>query len=107
MAVGLTLKNGLYQNPLDKLGIVHEEIPDDMAHDLDESIFSLMEGNESKDQKKVALDAINYLRKQGVDGIILGCTEIPLLLEDSAATDLINPSEILAQAAVRKSIGLM
>ncbi|MEO6457976.1 MAG: hypothetical protein ABIO92_06845 [Chloroflexia bacterium] len=45
------------------------------------------------------------LRGQGADGIILGCTEIPLLLrERGVAPDLINPAELLAEAAVRHAI---
>jgi aspartate racemase len=37
-----------------------------------------------------------------VEGIILGCTEIPLLLGEAAdGPDLINPLQLLAEAAVR------
>ena len=42
---------------------------------------------------------------QGVDAVILGCTEIPLLLRDeSDAPDLISPAALLADAAVRFAI---
>jgi aspartate/glutamate racemase len=42
------------------------------------------------------------LRNRSVDGIILGCTEIPLLLQaDLGDADLINPGAVLAEAAVR------
>jgi aspartate/glutamate racemase len=41
-----------------------------------------------------------------VEGTILGCTEIPLLLGDAAdGPDLINPIQLLAEAAVAKAIG--
>jgi aspartate/glutamate racemase len=37
-----------------------------------------------------------------VDGVILGCTEIPLLLgAEAKAIDLINPAQLLAETAVR------
>jgi aspartate/glutamate racemase len=41
------------------------------------------------------------LRGRGVDGIILGCTEIPLLLENADQPDLISPIALLAEAAVK------
>jgi len=41
-----------------------------------------------------------------VDGVVLGCTEIPLLLgEDAESTDLVNPVALLAEAAVRLATG--
>jgi aspartate/glutamate racemase len=46
------------------------------------------------------------LRARAVDPVILGCTEIPLLLGDERdAPDLLNPAALLAEAAVRLSIG--
>jgi aspartate racemase len=45
------------------------------------------------------------LRALSVDAVVLGCTEIPLLLGDeSEAPDLINPAALLADAAVRFAI---
>jgi aspartate/glutamate racemase len=42
-------------------------------------------------------------KKVGV--LILGCTEIPLLLsQETEASDVINPSQLLAEAAVEYSI---
>jgi aspartate/glutamate racemase len=40
-----------------------------------------------------------------VDGVVLGCTEIPLLLgEEAEAADLVSPLALLADAAVRRAI---
>ena len=39
-------------------------------------------------------------------GVVLGCTEIPLLLgEDADTKDLVSPAALLAEAAVRMAIG--
>ena len=52
--------------------------------------------------RELAMEAVEIFRARDVDGIILGCTEIPLLLGDAAhATDLINPGQLLAEAAVK------
>ena len=42
-----------------------------------------------------------------MDGIILGCTELPLLLCHAAdeRPDLLNPAELLATAAVKAAMG--
>lgn len=45
------------------------------------------------------------MRIQQINGTILGCSEIPLLLQELAeAPDLINPLQLLAEAAVREAI---
>ena len=45
------------------------------------------------------------LREQRVDGIIMGCSELPLLLQEgSDAPDLLNPVQLLAEAAVSYAI---
>jgi len=48
---------------------------------------------------------INDLRAREVDGIIPGCTEIPLMLgENMNSADLVNPAKLLAAAAVKHSL---
>lgn len=55
--------------------------------------------------RRYARDAVERLRSRRVEGVILGCTEIPLLLREQAeAADLLNPAEILAQAAARRAL---
>ncbi|MFY9462672.1 MAG: amino acid racemase, partial [Candidatus Sungiibacteriota bacterium] len=106
MAVGEALKRGLYQHPLDHLGIAWEAIPKSISEDLDKTIFALMEGGDIKTLRKTTQDVVTYLRAQHVDGIILGCTEFPLLLgKEGERQDIINPSQLLAEAAVRYAIG--
>jgi aspartate racemase len=61
-----------------------------------------MEGRESAADARAALDAVDGLRRRGVHGVVLGCTEIPLLLGNAAdAPDLIHPAALLAEATVR------
>ncbi len=74
---------------------------------LDQAILGLMAGQVGVESRKLAIEAVNTLRATGVDGVILGCTEIPLLLgEASQAPDLINPVQLLAEAAVKAAIEL-
>ena len=65
----------------------------------------LMEGREGPALAAPASQAVAALRARGVEGIVLGCTEIPLLLGGAAdAPDLINPAQLLAEAAVRQAL---
>jgi aspartate racemase len=72
---------------------------------LDSAILRVMEGRRPDDSPKRTLEAVDTLRGRGVDGVILGCTEIPLLLEDrSEANDLVNPLQLVARAAVLRAL---
>lgn len=102
LAIGDTLKHRLYQNRLDEIGVTWEIIPDKIVQKLDESIWAVMEGKTRSNLGEPAREAVDYLRAKNTDGIILGCTELPLLLKDEInVSDLINPSQLLAEAAVK------
>jgi len=96
----------VYTRPLRELGIACETIDAAARGRLDESIMGLIEGRTDAPLYVPAHDAIATLRARGVDGIIPGCTEIPLLLGESANdADLVNPAQLLAEAAVARAIG--
>ena len=54
--------------------------------------------------RKVLLEGVDILEKQGVQAIILGCTEIPLGLPERkiGETFLLDPGLILARALIRE-----
>lgn len=96
----------IYTRPLGRLGIACEIV--DLAHRnaLETAAFQLMEGRDTPGSATVARDAVAALRKRGVDGVILGCTEIPLLLREAGdAPDLINPTQMIAERAVKAAMG--
>jgi len=79
----------------------------DTAHQgrLDGAIRAVMEGRDGVADHEVALAAVEAVRTAGVDGVLLGCTEIPLLLGAKGETgDLLNPAALLAEAAVRRAL---
>ncbi|MBT8207850.1 MAG: amino acid racemase [Acidimicrobiia bacterium] len=72
---------------------------------LDDAIIRLMEGAETDANRNAALEAVEQVRAAGAPLTVLGCTEIPLLLGEAAeAADLINPAQLLAEAAVRYAL---
>ncbi len=51
------------------------------------------------------VERIESLRTQGCDAVVLGCTEIPLLVEpESSPLPTLDSTRLLARAAVRKAI---
>jgi len=95
-----------YVEALTRLDIEVERIGARLQAQVDAGIQAVMEGREAKENTEAARAAVDDLRARAVDAVVLGCTEIPLLLGDERdASDLINPAALLAEAAVRFSIG--
>ena len=95
----------VYTEPLRKRGVACESIDTTRQARLDAAIQALMEGGEGPAETDAARSAVASLRAARVDGVVLGCTEIPLLLGDEAeAKDLVSPLALLAEAAVRHAI---
>jgi aspartate racemase len=95
----------VYTRPLGQLGIACEALGPESRASLDKAIFRLMEGRDDAESAAAAREAVAALRARGIDGVILGCTEIPLLLRESAdEADLINPAQLLAEATVSAAV---
>jgi aspartate racemase len=96
----------VYAQPLARDRIACETLDAEVQAALDAAIFRVMEGRDDAGSAAAARRAVAALRASGVDGVILGCTELPLLLrEDAEAEDLINPGQLLAEAAVKRALG--
>lgn len=92
----------VYRHPLERAGIRWTALPDDMLAPLYAAVLAVGEGREDVAEFQVARAGVAHLRAQGVDGIILACTEIPFMLPaPDAEPDIINPLALLAAAAVR------
>ena len=95
----------IYTHPLAHMNVACETLDDAAHRPLAAAIIHVMEGRNADAEAAVARDTIATLRARGVDGVILGCTEIPVLLPDhEAVVDLINPIELLAEVAVRAAL---
>jgi aspartate racemase len=50
--------------------------------------------------------AVERMRKAGCDAVVLGCTEIPLVLDDdNAPLPTLDSTRLLARAALRRAVG--
>ena len=95
----------VYLTPLRQMEIGCETISAELMRQLDQALIAVIEGRAGPKEQAIARIAIERMRVQQVDGTILGCTELPLLLQEQAdAPNLINPLQLLAEAAVREAI---
>jgi aspartate racemase len=96
----------VYAEPLEREGIAVETVDGELRERLDDAIPKVFEGREDDDAVKAAHDAVAELRSRGVDLVVLGCTEIPLLLGDASdEPDLVNPLPLLVDATVTHAVG--
>ncbi|MGD6854289.1 aspartate/glutamate racemase family protein [Bacillus infantis] len=98
-----TMEQPFYKKILEANGVevlVPEEEDRKLVHEV---IFEELCRGEFKGESKTAyLDIINRLEKKGAQGIILGCTEIPLLIsQEDCRLPLFDTTFIHASKAVR------
>jgi aspartate racemase len=95
----------IYADRLGEAGMHAEFIPAEQQAHLDRAIFRVMEGRDDEPEREAARQALATLRSRGVDGVIVGCTEVPFLLAGKGGErDLIDPLELLAEAALERAL---
>ena len=106
LGTAFTMELDFYRGRIEANGIevVVPELHDrQMVHDIIYQELCL--GKVDDDSREVYLAVIDRLREQGIDGVILGCTEIGMLI-DSSHTDmpLFDTTAIHAQQAVEAAL---
>ena len=104
----LTMEGTVYPEVLTKHGI---EFRTPSALDrgkVDQIIFDeLVNGIFKSEALGVFRGVIDRLKAEGCDGVVLGCTEIPLLVSPEASSlPTLDSTRILARAALQKAIGV-
>ena len=99
-----TIKSGIYNLFLEKFGIETIYPNQKSQSKLDEIILNIMSGIKQKKDKIEIVKIIKELISQGSEAIILGCTELPLIIESYDDVDFFNTNQILAEIAVEKSL---
>jgi aspartate racemase len=76
--------------------------PEVQASCVMEAIYAVKRGDPKETAGRLIRQAAEHLQGLGVEAIIAGCTEVPLILQDGdIPVPVIDPTWILAQAAVR------
>jgi len=103
LGTAFTMEQGFYKNRLqDKHGI-KTLIPDSVDRNFIQHVIfdELFSGRRNPDSKNKIIDIMQQLINKGAEGIILGCTEIPLLIcQDNCGFPLFDTTAIHSETAV-------
>jgi aspartate racemase len=102
LGTALTMRQGFYQRGLAHYGvetIVPEEAEQQQVNAI---IFAeLVRGVMTEASKGVMLESVERLSRAGADAVVLGCTEIPLLIQqDDTTVPLFDTTTLHAQHAL-------
>lgn len=96
----------VYPEALQRRGITAVRPTDGIIADIDRIIFDeLVPGRVLAQSRTTVSGYIQDLRQQGCDGVILGCTELPLLIgPGDSALPILDTTRLLARAALDRAI---
>lgn len=106
MAANGTVRSGLYQRQFRNLGIKTTSPPDEDQAEVSKVIYSVKAGDLAK-CSPIAIEICGRLIKSGAEAIVVGCTEIPLVLKPGdLPVPMIDATQVLATRAVQMAQGL-
>jgi len=102
LATDGTVQSGVYQKELEQAGI-QTVCPDtEGQREVMRLIYDGVKAGVTEFDTRIIRKVLQRMREAGAERIILGCTELPIAFAnyDIAANDTVDPTEILAKAAV-------
>ncbi|WP_325892936.1 aspartate/glutamate racemase family protein [Grimontia sp. NTOU-MAR1] len=103
-----TMSQPFYKERLESHGI-EVSVPEDWHQDIVHEIIyqELVKGEVNAHSRRQYLSVIDTLKARGVEGVILGCTEIGLLIKQQhTSIPLYDTTELHAEAAVRLALSV-
>jgi aspartate racemase len=96
------MEGPVYRSKLEPRGIAWAIPPTDRRRKINEIIFGELVYGRIEEQARDYFHAvIDHLRADGCDAVVLGCTEIPLLVEPAASPlPVLDSTRLLARAAL-------
>src|SRR6516225_1535223 len=101
-----TMEGTVYQTKLPAAGIEYLVPNADERAEIDRIIFDeLVNGIFRPEARTYFQQVIGRMKDEGCDATVLGCTEIPLIIDDSTSPlPTLDSTRILARAALRKAL---
>ena len=96
----------VYPDALKKFGIGSQIPNEEQRERIDNIIFGeLVNGVFCEESRLYFNEVIEDLKQAGCDGVVLGCTEVPLLVKpEDCPLATLDSTRLLARAALRKAI---
>ncbi|RLB26334.1 MAG: aspartate racemase, partial [Deltaproteobacteria bacterium] len=103
-----TIRSGLFQERLSEVGVEvlvpSEETQENLVMSAIYGESGIKAGFVSSENKEKVLKASNEMLERGAEGIIGGCTEVPLVLQQNdIEVPFFDSLDILALAAIRRA----
>jgi len=96
---------GIYQKDLARRGVKVLSVDKRQQELLNKVIFSVMSGIQGVEEKEILKEVMDDLCGQGAQAIILGCTEIPLAIQQSDVdVKVFDSTEIITQCALERAM---
>ncbi|CAM3340749.1 aspartate/glutamate racemase family protein [Halomonas lysinitropha] len=102
-----TMEQAFYRDRLEARGI-EVLVPDEAQREVIHAVIyqELCQGVITPESRAAYLEVVHALAKQGAQGVILGCTEIGLLIQaGDTEVRLYDTTSIHAEQAVRRALG--
>ena len=101
------MNSAVYPGKLEAAGITRLIPRPDEQEEINRVIFDdLVHGRFQPAARKYFVGVIQRMQSEGCDAVVLGCTEIPLLIsQHDSPLPTLDSTRLLARAAVQKAIG--
>ena len=98
----------VYRDTLTASGIQCAVPADDDRSTIDRIVFTELVNGVFREESRLYFNrVIEGLKEQGCDAVVLGCTEIPLLVNpDDCPLPVLDSTRLLARAALKRSLAL-
>lgn len=107
LGVGVTMSNGLYAEPLKKMGIEPVNLSPEKQKQVNDLIYNeIIIGKPTPQTANKMRVFIQELKDMGADSFISGCTEIPVVITDESESPLpfVDTTRLLAKKAFEEAI---
>jgi len=100
------MEGPVYREALKAAGVEHRVPGPEQRHRINQIIFDeLVNGQFLPRSLAYFVEVIRRMKDEGCDAVVLGCTEIPLLVtEEASPLPILDSTRLLARAAVRKAV---
>jgi aspartate racemase len=99
-----TVKSALYQKALARRGFVPMIPSDNTQRAVHGAINSVKAQVERESAKRIVESAVQTIREDGADGVILGCTELALVGDLDVGIPVFDSLVILVKATLREAL---
>jgi len=102
LATTLTTKNRLYEKEFEKIGIEVSNVINEDQEILSDIIHKIVIRQASEKEQKLLQSLIEKLKNQGAEAIVLGCTDLEILIKGDHGVEIIDSMNTLAKSTFEK-----